>query len=348
MFKISYRTGRLSVIALFCFVSLAAVTPADVQYTSVTKFEMSGFLGRLMARSMPDELPQTIYLSGDKMLTVDETSESATLIDLGAETFTTINNKEETYSTMTFEELKEMFARQVESAREDAEDAEAERGDDVTTEFKFSFDRTGEMKTINGYSAERVLVTVQTDIATEEGAAGQTVLASEMWMSNEVPGYAEMRAFQERLGEKMGQTVFGGTSQDEMIAAIAQALPSADNAMLEASLREAREQAATLDGMTVRSTMHVVMVPPGQEYKESMVFADKAEEPKKKKKKKRGLGGLLKNLEEAAQSAAGSGGTEQNTLFSITTEIGDVSTASVPSSMFDIPAGYKLVSFGEM
>lgn len=337
---------RATFVGLLSVLLVASVP--DVKYTTVSTFKMSGFLGRLVGRSLPDELPETASLSGDKLRIDDEYNESSTLIDLAAETFTTLNHKQKTYSTITFDELKQQLEQRLEEARQEREEnaEDAEDAPDTEIEFAFAIDRTGERKQVNGYNAERVIMTIEAegtaqDPETQETAGGQVVMASELWVSNAVPGYAEIQAFQQRFAEKMGDVAFGGQSQDQVIASIAKAMGNQEGD-LEEQLQKAREEAGKIDGLAVQSTTHVVSVPYGMAFDADQVFAEaSADEPQEEKKKRGGLRGLKKALEDATQNAAGSGVPEQKTLFTISSIMDDFQQLDVPAATYDIPADYK-------
>lgn len=344
-------------LALCAAVVLAAARwPAspDVQYKTVSTFEMGGFLGRIARMATPDEMIAETYVTTDVMMTGDENS--AQIINLADETFTMVNHRKKEYSTLTFEEMKAMWEEQRAEMQASQEDAASESdGDsnaDVNVEMDFWIDSPGDVETINGHRAERFIITVLADVeasAEDEQQPGtvqtvnsQIAIVNEVWRAS-LDGFETVDAFHMRYAEKMGEVFLGARSQEQMMEALS-AILQGDERLTE-SLKRAQQEAATMEGTnaSLRSVTHIVLVPMDQEYDASLVFAQK-EEPKKK----RGFGGLVKRMAEQA-AGADSGDpaeAEQRTLMTMTSDLTDYSTGPIDPATFTPPANYDQVPFG--
>lgn len=354
------RGVALVLVAVSIMATGALTHTPDVTYKTVSKVQFGGAVGRavnFMARlgGGSKDVTGTVHLKGDKMLQGDENQ--ASLIDLDAERMVTLNHKEKTYSVLTFDEFRKMMEEmkdEINAAGEDAapETAQAD-GEEPTTEFKFDFkvDPTGEKSTINGHRAERFLMSILMEAeSTEEPKEGETahqgtlVIASDLWMSEELQGHAEIAEFNKRFAEKMGDSVLGEAEMQSLSGALQQAF--AGDPRIRSGMEKMQAEAAKMKGVDVKNVTHVVLVAPGEKFNSDLVFKSAAKE--EEKPKKRGLGGFAKKL---AQQAAGvdSGEKEpeeapsQQTLLTTTTEMQEYSTASLPESMFDIPSNYREV-----
>ncbi len=350
---------RFSLLSLLLLLLLAAspsprIAPSgpDVTYTTASVYHLSGLVGRVLSRSLPDVIYEHAYLSGNVMLTKNEEAETGTLINLGTETFTHLNYKEQTYSTITFDELQALYQQRLEEATqqqgEPVEDGEERPTTDV--QFQVTVDRTGEIITYNDMACERVVITIQatgtaTDEETQETAGGQLVIVTDALITNEVPGYAKVRAFNQELAEKMGRALTAGNAQEETLSAIAKALGN-DETGLKASLDEAQAKLKDLDGMAVKTIFHMVSVPYGMTYNPDLL-ADSGETATEEqpKKKRRGLRGLRNLVEEAATGASSSNQQAQNTVFKIESTVNNAQETTLAAGTVGIPSGFEEVAF---
>ena len=353
-----------SIVVLLVAVSIIAtgaltLTP-DVTYKTVSKVQFGGAMGRavnFMARlgGGSTDVTGTVHLKGNKMLQGDENQ--ASLIDLDAERMVTLNHKEKTYSVLTFADFRQMMEEMKDEISAGGDGSAPENGqaaeEKPATELKFDFkiDPTGEKSTVNGHRAERFLMTILMEAeSTEKPKEGETahqgtlVIASDLWMSEDLEGHSEIAAFQKRFAEKMGDAVLGEAEMQNLSGALQKAF--AGDPRIRSGMEKMQAEAAKMKGVDVKNVTHVVLVAPGEKFNPDLVFKAAAKE--EAKPKKRGLGGFAKKL---AQQAAGvdSGEKEpeeapsQQTLLTTTTEMQEYSTASLPESMFEIPSNYREV-----
>jgi NAD(P)H-dependent FMN reductase len=107
-----------------------------------------------------------------------------------------------------------------------------------------------------------------------------------------------------------------------------------------------------MEGFTVRSTTHLVVVPPGVEFDPKAALAassnsgggntaDNAARNVLRGAFGRAIGGQQKQAEEKKADEK----PRQVTLLRVLTEVRDVQSKALPASLFEIPAGYKEVPF---
>lgn len=337
---------HLLTVALFAGI-LCTSGRADVKYEQKTKVKFAGKLGSVMSvmgklGGAPTELTETVYVQGDRMRT--DRDDEMTIIDLVGRRFVTRNEKDGPCTYLTFDEMRERFRKtmaQVEAGKPQIdEEPAAEPDKESTTEVKFdiSFDRTGEKKKINGIKAERFILTLTAEAtnvaeedAEEQGVDGTLVTVIEMWLSKDVKGYGEVEAFQKRMAEVMGEAMFTGGFEGLQSA-------FASDPRMKTAMEKAQEEMAGMEGVPVRSTTYMVLVPAGVEFQRDLVFGSK-----KKKKKSRfgGLGGLAK---KAMESKLGVEGDEtdrpeepkQQTILTVTNDLQNISTKKLSQKLFDV------------
>jgi hypothetical protein len=100
--------------------------------------------------------------------------------------------------------------------------------------------------------------------------------------------------------------------------------------------------------MSMKSTTHIILLPPGIEFDRALALgSDKGNEKQGgglKGLAGGALGGML-GAKKQDQQKAQEPKPQQVTLVTITSEIRDVQLKSLPASLFEPPAGYKEVPF---
>jgi len=111
---------------------------------------------------------------------------------------------------MTFDQMRqamEAAAQQMkaEQAKQQATPPSGQPPQDVNVQFKVNVRNTGTTKQVSGVNANESILTLQM-IGTDKssGQQGAFAITSDMWLAPEVPGYQEMRDFQVKLGQKLG------------------------------------------------------------------------------------------------------------------------------------------------
>lgn len=350
---------------LVCAVCLAA-TPSvlnpDVKYTTITTVKLEGTVGKIVnffSKSADDPIEQTTWLKGDFMRT-DDGGASSTIIDLQNQRFIALNHEKKTYWLMSFTDMMEKAEEAVDDAVEEAEQLPEEPQKESNVEYRFDLkiEPTGEKQKINGFNAEKVYMTVRVDEVSktasegqEAGVQGSMVLASELWLTKDAPWYAEQNEFGRRMAASMGDA-----AEEAFLNSNKSILEGLQGAGSDPRMKEAIEKAeaevSKLEGVEVKNTTHLVLVPQGVEFSPTTAFA--AEVKEEPKKKSGGLGRFARRIAEQAVAGRTSEDADAAdetpravTMMTMTTEIGDVQQSPIPDSEFDIPSGYSEVSMGQ-
>lgn len=228
---------------------------------------------------------------------VEDRGRVTVVMDFDAQTLTTIDHNAKTYKVARFSDLGSSAA-----------------AGEVQAEVR----NTGQKKTINGFEATEVLMTVQVDTArgSQPGFKGQ--MEVELWLSRDVPGSQELRAFYKRNGAHWPVAGSDGS------------------ASMQKGMAKLQQQFAELDAVPV---MEVIRMKSAAGAGASGAQMDQARARLEAVAK--GGGPNAAGAQQALDrlNAMSGGGS----LFDITMEAGNFSSAPVPDSQFAIPAGYRKV-----
>jgi hypothetical protein len=160
---------------------------------------------------------------------------------------------------------------------------------------------------------------------------------SDMWLAPEVPGYGEVRAFQQRMAAKMAWTP--GSS----------ALSQGRGDMAKA-FGDLAKESSKLDGLPVLQVVSMGGVAaegkPGQQPAAQTSQREQQSEPTSvggALGRLGGLGGLGRRKQEPAKQEQTAPASGPGTLLETTTETMNFSGGPVDASKFEVPAGFKLV-----
>lgn len=339
----------LFVVLAALVVSAPPALAQELRFVQTTHTEMAGMMGRMMAMmgGMGEPRVERTYVLGSRVL--NQSEERSSIVDLASGDMVMLDHEARTFTRMNF---GDMMARMRADAGGMAAEMEREAGDRPTADLngRITMDRTGRTETIAGYEAEQVIMTLQFEPVEGEAAddAPPTVqnlmaVVTEMWMSSEVPGAEAMKEWGRSMMGNMG-----GIMPD--MGAMG-AMPGVDPRMSEAMQRNAQEL-AEMDGMAIRTTVHMVMVPPDQELDLEAVLAgsdqplsEGGDAPASAADAARqalgGLSGLLGGRGRApAPDQAGEAPMTQSVIMRTRTEISDVQAGGVDPALFEIPEGY--------
>lgn len=129
----------------------------------------------------------TVYIKGSKLARVGTTV--STILDADAGTITMVNHERRTYRTQTFEEMRQRM--------EDAQRHMGHGGADM--QFDVKTEKTGQTRTIDGKTANEVMMTLT---AKSSGANGQMVVTVDSWVVAADPAMHEAIDFYKRLSQK--------------------------------------------------------------------------------------------------------------------------------------------------
>jgi hypothetical protein len=328
------------VLAAAAHVPLAA---QDVTYTLRSEFKTGGAMDMLasLAGKMAGQEAnlQRQYVKGRRMRT-DEGKSSSTILDLEERRMYFLQHDQKNYVSMPLDSMAEAMRAMAEAMEgTEVRPAEAPGSGAPAMNFKVSVDRTGERTSIAGYSAEQVFITLEAEgvaaaAADPEGAPVRMVLLMETWLSHDVPGYQTLRALQEELGSEM--SMGGGGEMGGAVLGMLTGTPGTQE-----GLERAAAEMKKLDGMTVRSATYVVTVPADQPFQRALVLNPPAREGiDVKQAAAKALGGLFGRKQQQQPEAAPEATLAQSTVLTLTQELVEVDTATLPASLFAVPAGY--------
>jgi hypothetical protein len=237
------------------------------------------------------------YIKGQKMKI--ERATRTTILDFDAQTMTSIDDAAKTYTVRNFSDV-----------------GKAPAGMDVKADVK----NTGEKKTINGYNAEQVVMTMDVDVPQAKQAGMKARMEIELWLSRDVPGTQELVGFYRKNLGNFPMSALGGNN------------PSVQNAMAKL-----QQQIAETGGVPV---MEVIRMKSAGGSGMSDAQAQKMAQARAQMEamaKQGGPQGAAAQQALARMGAMGGGGS----LFEMTMESSNFSAAPIPDSVFAIPAGYQ-------
>jgi hypothetical protein len=323
---------------VICSLAWSTAAFADVRAEEKAQVKFEGMLGRMMGifggKGARDGVTTTVVVKGDRKTTTTDNTEQ--IIDLKEEKIYDVDLRNKSYTVTTFAQLRQ----QMEEARRKASEQQAkESGKPADSgkqmEIDFALKNTGEKKTINGFDAHEVLMTIT---VREKGKtleqSGGMVLTSNIWLAPKVPGMSDVADFDRRYAEKLASPVLLDAQQ--MAAAMAM-YPAMQQAMTRMQAENVK-----MDGTPVLTVVKVESVASAEATKAAA--SEKKDEPAPTSIG--GLGGRLgrkilskgKDKDEAAAAAPGHATvmTLQHELLKVTPQATDAEVA--------LPAGLKLKS----
>jgi hypothetical protein len=303
--------------ATLCALMLAAClsASADFSYTSTMK-TTGGSMAAMMGAA--GDRTTTVSWKGQKMVTVSGTT--STIIDVDSQTVTTINNTQKTWTVKTFSDLV----------------GTAGANTDVSVDVK----ETAQKKTVNGFNASEVLVTMNMDM--EMGRGGMSMklqLELDMWISSEVPGAADLHAFYRKNAASFPWSAM---------------MADSGNQSVQKAIAQVQRKLADLDGIPVQQILRVkpaggaqtAQAPQMPQMTPAQAAQMQAAMAKMQDMAKQGGPGAAAAQQMMAGMGAMNGapaGGAAPALIELTVDYSSFSSASVPDSLFSIPDGYKQI-----
>ena len=292
------KTTQLAVLAI----AAAMTAHADFSYTQTRK-TTQGSMG--MAGG-----PQTTkhFLKGQKMR-VDIGNDNAVIIDFDAQTLTSINNATKTYSVKKFSEMGQ---------------AMGESGVEVKLDVK----ETGQKKVINGFNSSELLMTMDIDSADARQSGMKMQMEISTWISPDVPGAQELRAFYQKNGARIPWAAIAGQGANPGMAK---------------GIADMQRKLAGMGGVPVLQVVRTKaggagapQITPAQQQQMAQARAQMEAMAKQGGPAAAAAQQALGRM--GAVPGAGGGGV----LFEISNESSGFSTNSIPDSVFQVPSGYTM------
>jgi len=305
------------------------------------------------ARKIGEPINSNIAVKGNRMLHKD--ANSAQIIDLDAETITRINFEAKTYSVITFEQMKKALEDASRKLQEHRKDGQADM------QFDVSLKDTGAKKVIAGLDAHQMILTLKMKATDEKsGARGGMDVVTDMWIAPQVPGYAEVRAFQKKMAEKLNWSPGGNPMM-------------AGRPDMAKAMAEMYKEGSKMDGMPVYEVVRMGGAMEGMEgaaqqgQPQSQPQSQPQAEPEHTSSVPTSIGGALggalggrfglgrkkkpqqddsqqaapQQQQQAQSQPAQAGGAAS--LMEMTIEMSNFSSATVDGSKMDVPAGFAKV-----
>ncbi|HWC99258.1 MAG TPA: DUF4412 domain-containing protein [Candidatus Sulfopaludibacter sp.] len=242
--------------------------------------------------------PQVTKVSFKGARMMSDRGDTAVLLDFTAQTITTLNKTAKTYSVQKMGDLM----------------AGAPSGSAAP---QVDFKETGQKKTVNGLNCGQSIMTMAMD-----GPGGAKMqIEIEMWVSSEVPGWQNLRAFYQK--------------NDNALSAMGAGNPGMQHAMAEM-----QKKMASMNGMPVEQIIRMKMPSAAAQMPQMQAGMDQAR-AKLEEMIKQGGPQADAARQALARMPGGSGGAAGGRpLFETTTDSSNFSAAELADAVFAIPAGF--------
>ncbi|HVJ06553.1 MAG TPA: hypothetical protein VM578_12840 [Candidatus Saccharimonadales bacterium] len=366
------------------FLVLSLVFPsgvfADFHYTETTKITGGSMLGMMrlagtfskQARQIGDPIVSSVYVQGNRM--ARNQPDTAEIIDLDKETVTHIDHQKKQYYTITFQQMKEQIEEaQREAAKHPQEKAAPPPKSDApsTTDMKFdvAVRNTGATQEFSGLDTKEAILTLTMQATDQKtGESGNLAMTNDLWMTQEIPGYQEVRDFNLRYAKKLGD-VYGSITAPMVASMRSQMKPGSVEGMGEMAkevsklkgipLYTVMRMGSTLDGKPLPAASEAPLPAENQEAnmpsktdiaKQSATNATTSAIANKLGGFGSAIGGFgrkKKQEQPPPPTQAADVQPSSMVLMETTTEMGGFSSQRLDGSQFRPPAGYQQVPIPE-
>ena len=317
---------RVSIAAAISMCVLALTGPAllaEVKIREKSQVRFEGMLGRMAnmfgGKAAKEGIVSTSAVKGDRKATF--TDSTGRIVDLAEEKIYEIDLKKKTYKVTTFEQVRQQMREAQERAARDAEkqkERQEEQDRPAGTEVEVDFDlkETGEKKSIAGYDARQVIMTVT---VREKGKtledAGGLVMTTDTWLGPQIPALKEIADFEQRYWRALAPETTGVSA--EQMAAMLALYP-----MIEQAMERMNQENVKLEGTPLATTLTFDGVKSKQQMEQQPESGGG------------GLGGML------ARRMMKRDDKPRATIFTAISETLEVATTVAPADL-EIPAGFK-------
>jgi len=280
------KTVTLLVVTL-C--ASAATAYADFSYTTTRKAQGP------TAAAAPSSTKY--YYKGQKMMT--DTDATAMIMDFASQTITTVHKTQKTWSVMKFSDVGQVVKQSDVDAKMDVKE-------------------TGQKKIINGFNATEVIMTMEMDSPQMSQAGMKMQMEVDTWLSSDVPGAQELKAFHQKNAGNMPWAAMGGAGMQKAVT-------------------EIQRKMATIGGVPLLQVVKMKSAGGGAQAAQMQGGMAQARAQMEAMVKQ---GGPQAAAAQQALARMG-GGASGGSLFETTIESSGFSTSSIPDSVFAIPAGFQ-------
>ena len=317
---------RSCAIACSLLALLAVPALADVKTRDKGQVKFEGMLGTMMrmfgGKALSEGLVSTNAVKDNRKATLNDVT--GRIVDLGEEKVYDLDMKKKTYTVTTFAELRQKLREAEERAAKQAKEAPKEAGEpaqppssDKQYEFDFDVKETGQTRSIAGYDAKQVIMTVT---VREKGKtleeSGGMVLTTDSWLGPEIPAMKELAEFEMKYWKAIAPET--ALVSAEQMAAVAAMYP-----LIKPAMDRMNQEKISLKGTPLATMMTFEGVKSRAQIEEAS--------------KSSGGGGLSGML---ARKIVKPDNRPRATIFTMNSETLEIATA-VAGTDVDIPAGFK-------
>jgi hypothetical protein len=230
------RQLKSGALALSLVMLAASAAHAEVKTRDKSQVKFEGMLGKMVGmfggKAAKEGITSTNAVKADRKMTTTDTT--GRIVDLGEEKVYELDYKKKTYTVTTFAELRQQMKEAQERAQREADKAAKEEAGKEKPETKpeskekapevevdFDVKETGQKKSIAGYDAREVIMTIT---VREKGKtldeSGGLVVTSDLWLGPEVPAMKELAEFEMRYWKAVAPEETG-VSPEQMAAVLA-------------------------------------------------------------------------------------------------------------------------------
>jgi hypothetical protein len=308
-------------------VSLTAVLSAEVKTREkgLVKFEgMLGTAARIFGgKAAKDGVLTTTAVKGDRKVQLNDAT--GRIVDLKEEKVYELDIKDKSYKVKTFAQIRQELKEAQEKAQRQAEEARKQEGKGEQPQQKpekevdvdFDLKETGQKKSIAGYDAREVVMTVT---VREKGKtledSGGLVMTTNSWLGPEIPALKELAEFEMRYWKAVAPET-AGVSAEQMVMVLAM------YPMVKSAMERMNKEKVNMSGTPLATTSTLE----GVKGKEEMAQAQE-------QNRGGGIGGML------ARRMMKKDDKPRTLIMTLNTETLEVATA-VAAADLEIPAGFK-------
>jgi hypothetical protein len=344
--------GKLTIIGVAVLLVFVVAARADITIKST--ITSKGLVGLTNMEGTHEQM-----VAGDKAKTMSnlkltnkvmkfmgagKPQESAEITRLDKELIWSLKPKDKEYTEQTFAEIRAAMEKALEkSSEEKAKYAKEHPKDSVNFRTEFKVESTGKSQKIAGYNTDETIMTMLIyGKNAESGEQGTMKMTMDLWLAKDVPGAADYQKFYAEMATKLGFTGHGQQSMEGMLTAFG------------IDPRELYKHTKELKGMALMSTVSLGMLADttGQAAKKGDVKEEKKDTQAEQSDEggkggvAKKLGGLFGKKKEAKNDEAAKDDKQQQAgpqyLMQFTTTVTEISSASIPATEFEVPAGFKL------
>lgn len=350
------RIERSTTTVFSALVLLCGICRADFKYSETSKVTGGALMGAAKfasvfsknAKQAMAPTTRTVAVKANKMRE-EQSDGKIQIIDLEGKRFIEVDPQNKTYSIVTFAEMKAAMQRQQQEAQEKMKEEQAKHPDqnaNVKITPKFESSETGATKTVLGIPTRelkaKMEMLMESDDPKAQGQQVSTVINTDQWIAQDVPGYSEIRNFYLKMAKELDWVP--GQMKQTMA-----------NSNVQLSLAELRKNnIAHITGMPMityvsmsmggnaaqaGATQPTTQQPPPQHTEDNSIPTSANAVVMKS------LGGMFKKKQQQqdAQANTTNPASTPGSLMDMETEITSYSSDSLDASLFEPPAGYAQV-----